>query len=164
MAMKQWFMGLKLCWIYIQNAWYYRWMFEMRLIQYFKHPFFKSCSLLLTPWIIFSHLFVDFMHAHLHYISSRLLGTRISLSFHLSLVHDMGIFWEECCLYQLIFAFSLLLQQPTLLVFFLCWQMICTQLVLLRMCYLFFYDYKKSLAHQDFQCSQQNVSSNFHRG
>jgi hypothetical protein len=65
-------------------------MSKMLLIQYFKRPFFKSYSFLLTPWINFSHLFVNFMHAHFHYISCRLLNTRISLSFHLNLVHDKG--------------------------------------------------------------------------
>jgi hypothetical protein len=29
---RQWFMGLELCWIYIQNGWYYKWMFEMCFI------------------------------------------------------------------------------------------------------------------------------------
>ncbi len=57
-------MGLKLCWIYIQSGWYYIWMFETRLVQYFEQPFFRSYSLLLTPWISFSHLFISFTHAH----------------------------------------------------------------------------------------------------
>jgi len=75
------------------------WMFEKCLIQYFEQPFFKSCNLVLTLWINFSHLFVSFMCTHLHYISRRLLGMGISLSFHLSLIHDKGILWEECCLH-----------------------------------------------------------------
>jgi hypothetical protein len=29
---RQWFMGLKLCWIYIQSRWYYKWMFGTHLI------------------------------------------------------------------------------------------------------------------------------------
>jgi len=91
--------GLEPCWIYIRNGWYYRWMFKMHLIQYFAHPFFKSCDFLLVPCIKFSHLFVSFMHTHLHYISQKLFSTKISLSFHLSLVHDKGIFWEGCCLH-----------------------------------------------------------------
>jgi hypothetical protein len=92
-------MGLKLCWIYIRSEWYYRWMFETRLIQYLEQPFFKSYSLVLALWINFSHLFIGFMHTHLHYISWRLLGMGISLSFHLNLVHERGILWEECCLH-----------------------------------------------------------------
>jgi hypothetical protein len=56
-------------------------------------------SRVVAPWISFSHLFVDFMHVDLRYISLSLLGIGISLSFHLSLVHDKGIFWEECCLH-----------------------------------------------------------------
>jgi hypothetical protein len=63
----------------------------MHLIQYFEQPFFKSYNILLTPWISFSHLFIDFIYAHLHYIFRRLLSMGIWLSFHLSLVHDKGI-------------------------------------------------------------------------
>jgi len=44
----------------------------MHLVQYLEHPFFRSYGLLLTPWINFSHLFVDFMHTHLQYIFRRL--------------------------------------------------------------------------------------------
>jgi hypothetical protein len=96
---RQWFMGLELCWIYIWSGWHYRWMFETRLIQFFEQPFFRSCDFLLAFWISFSHLFIGFMHAHLHYVFQRLLGRGISLSFHLSLVHNRGILWEECCLW-----------------------------------------------------------------
>jgi hypothetical protein len=98
-------MGLKLCWIYIQSGWYYRWMFETRLIQYLKQPFFKSCGFLLAPWIIFSNLFIGFMHAHLHYISQKCLGMGISLSFHSSLEHNRGILWKE--LFALVYICAL---------------------------------------------------------
>jgi hypothetical protein len=40
----------------------------MCLIQYLEHPFFRNYNLLLTPWINFSHLFIDLTHTHLHYI------------------------------------------------------------------------------------------------
>jgi hypothetical protein len=91
--------GLELCWTYIQSGWYYRWMSETCLIQYFDDPIFKSCGFLLTPWISFSHLFIGFMHVHFHYIFQRFLGTGISLSFYPSLVHSKGILLEECCLH-----------------------------------------------------------------
>ncbi len=74
-------------------------LFETCLIQCFEQPFFNSCGLLLAPWINFSHLFIDFIHVHLHYIFRKLLGIGISLSFHPSLVYDKGIFWGECCLH-----------------------------------------------------------------
>jgi len=67
-------------------------LFETCLIQYFEQPFFNSCGLLPAPWINFSHLFVDFIHVHLHNIFRRLLSIRTSLSFHPSLVYDKGIF------------------------------------------------------------------------
>jgi hypothetical protein len=87
---RQWFIGLELCWIYIRNGWYYRWMFETCWILYFEQPSWRSCGLLLTPWIHSSHLFIIFMHDHLHYIFQRFLGMEILLSFHLSLVHNEG--------------------------------------------------------------------------
>jgi hypothetical protein len=68
-SVKSWFMGLKLCWIYIRSGLYYSWMFKMCLIMYFKHPFFRSCGFVSTPWISFSHLFISFTHAHFHSIS-----------------------------------------------------------------------------------------------
>jgi len=64
-----------------------------------EQPFFKSCNLVLAPWINFSYFLVSFMHTHLHYISQRFLNMGISLSFHLSLVHDREILWEECRLH-----------------------------------------------------------------
>jgi len=35
-----------------------------RLVQYLEQSFFRSYSVLSTPWISFSHLFVSFTHAH----------------------------------------------------------------------------------------------------
>jgi hypothetical protein len=63
-------------------------MFKTHLIQYFEHPFFRSCGFLPTLWINFSHSFFGFMHAHLHYISCKFLSTWILLLFHPNLVHD----------------------------------------------------------------------------
>jgi hypothetical protein len=81
-------MALELCWIYIHNGWYYKWMVETHSIMYLEQPFFKSCGLLSTIWIKFFHLLINFMHIHFHYTFQRLLGTGISLPFHPSLVHD----------------------------------------------------------------------------
>jgi hypothetical protein len=75
-------------------------MFETCLIQYFKESFFKSCDLVLAPWIKFFHFFISFTHTHLHYISQKLLNMGISWSFHLNMVHDKRILWEKCYLYQ----------------------------------------------------------------
>jgi hypothetical protein len=60
-------LDLHIDWVVLQMNIY------MPLISYHKQPFFKSCSFL--PWISFSHLLNDFMHAHPHYISCRRFDT-----------------------------------------------------------------------------------------
>jgi len=85
--------GVKTMLVYIRSGWYCRWMFETCLIQYFEQLFLRICGFLQTPWIKFSHLFIGFMHTHLHYIYRRLLGMKISFEFHLNLVNNRGMLW-----------------------------------------------------------------------
>ncbi len=51
---------------------------------------FRNYGLRLVFWIIFYHLFDNFMHAHPHYIFFRLFNMGISQSFCQNQVHDKG--------------------------------------------------------------------------
>jgi len=109
--------------------------------------FFKNCNFVLTPWINSSHLFINFMHTHFHYIFQKLLDIGISQSFHLNLVHDKGILWEECCPHWFIFTLFVLMQQPTLFVLFLSSANGTHIVGFASNMLFFFYDYRKSLEH-----------------
>jgi hypothetical protein len=92
-------------------------MFEMHLIQYFEQPFFKSYNLLLAPWFNFFHLLVNFMNAHLHYISQRFLGMGISLSFIQIWCMTIGFFGRSDVYISLVLCFPSYCRGPPHLCF-----------------------------------------------
>jgi len=99
----------------------------------------------LRSFIDFSHLFVDFMHAHFHYIFRKLyLSMGISLSFHPSLIHNMGSFGRNV-VWTSSFSNSLsYYNNPLYLCFFFIGKWYAHSWSCFT-CVTFFYDYKRSL-------------------
>ncbi len=150
--------------MYIGSMWYYKWMFETRLIQYFEQPFFKNCSFL--PNILdqlFS--FVCRFYAHpfpLYFLEVFRHGDLTIISFE-SCTHQRDL------LQGVLFALTHLYTLCPIIVA----HLICvlhsladdTHIIGLVSDVLpFLCDCRRNLEHQDFSYSRQSVQLGLHKG